>query len=470
MAVPTQSELFEKPEGVGEPARTREVADGVARVLRPNREQMELRACDLESLLAPDHRARLVWAWVGRSDLSGLYAEIRALEGGGGRPSIAPEILYALWLYATLEGEGSARTLARLTQEHDAYRWICGGVSVSYHTLSDFRSAHGEILDGLLTDSVAALLAEGVVTLGEVAQDGMRVRASAGAASFRRGESLERCLQEARARVERLKRAFDEDPGAASRRRQAAQERAARERQERLERAIERLPEMAEIKARQAKRRGKNDQDKQGEDKPEEARVSSTDAEATVMKMADGGWRPAYNGQFAADAASQVVVGVEVVCEGSDAAQMVPMIDQVEARCGQVPDKYLVDGGFGTHEQIEQAAERTTVYAPVPKSRSPEVDPHAPKRGDSEPIKAWRERMGSEEAKAIYRDRAATIECVNAQARQRGLQQLRVRGRAKVRSVLLLHALAHNLTRTLALAPQLLGRGTSLSAETAMAT
>jgi transposase len=449
-------DLFGDKPAVGEtpPRRERPVA-GVARVLLPNRAQVELRACDLESLLPQGHRARLVWAWVEQMDLSPLYAAIRAVEGGSGRSAIAPEIPFALWLYATLEGVGSARAIARLSLEHDAYRWICGGVGVNHHTLSDFRGDNGEAFEALLTDSVAVLLAEGVVTLRRVAQDGTRIRASAGAASFRRGATLQECLEEARTQVERLKCQVDEDPGAVSRRQQAARERAARERQERVERALERLPEMAEIKAKQGKGR-------------EQARVSTTDAEATVMKMADGGYRPAYNGQFATDTDSQVILGVEAVTLGTDMAQLTPMIEQVEERCGQRADAWLVDGGYPAHEQIEQAAEHTTVYAPVPKPKDPDTDPHARKEGDSEAVGAWRERMGTEEAKTIYKERAATAECVNALARERGLTRLRVRGRAKVRCVLLLHALAHNLMRTLALAPHLLGYGRGASSELAI--
>ena len=453
-----QAELFKDDPGLEEaPERVSVPLAGVARVLLPNRVQLELRACDLESLLPEGHRARLVWAWVERADLSAMYAGIRAVEGGSGRTAIAPEILFALWLYATLEGVGSARAVARFTQEHDAYRWICGGVAVNYHTLADFRSAHGEAFDGLLTDSVAVLLAEGVVSLKRVAQDGIRVRASAGAASFRRGATLEECLEQAREQVERLKGQDDDVPAAVSRRQQAARERAARERQERVERALKRLPEMAKIKAKQGKPR-------------EQARVSTTDAQATVMKMADGGYRPAYNGQFASDTETQVVVGVEAVCVGTDMAQLTPMVAQVETRYGQSPAEWLVDGGYPAHEQIDQAAEHTTVYAPVPKAKDPDTDPHARKEGDSEAVGAWRERMGTDEAKEIYKERAATAECVNAQARERGLTRLRVRGTTKVRCVLLLHALAHNLIRTLALAPHLLGYGRSASAETAMAT
>lgn len=133
-----------------------------ARVLLPNRQQLELRASDLESLLPEGHRARLVWGYVERQDLQGFYTHIRVVDGGVGRAAIAPEILLALWLYATLDGVGSAREIARLTDAHDAYRWLCGGVQVNYHTLSDFRKDHGEALDDLLSANVAALMAVGV--------------------------------------------------------------------------------------------------------------------------------------------------------------------------------------------------------------------------------------------------------------------------------------------------------------------
>lgn len=422
------------------------IAASVARVLMPNRAQIELRASDLESLLPEGHRARVVWAYVEQADLSRMYAGIKALEGGSGRTPIAPEILFALWLYATVDGVGSARAIARLTQDHDAYRWICGGVQVNYHTLSDFRGEHGAALDGLLTDSVAALLVVGAVKLKRVAQDGMRVRASAGASSFRRRGTLERCLEEARAQVETLKQQIEDDPGALTRREQAARERAIRERQERIEKAVKRLPELEKLKEKSGK-------------KAEEARASSTDAEATVMKMGDGGFRPAYNAQYATDTESQVIVGVEVVTVGSDMGQLAPMVEQVTERCGESPEQWLVDGGYPAHAQLDTVVENTCVYAPVPKPKDEAIDPHAPKPGDSEAVAAWRKRMGTEEAKALYKDRAATAECVNALARERGLTRLRVRGKSTVRSVLLLHALAHNLMRTFALVPELLGLG-----------
>jgi transposase len=432
-----------------------------ARVILPNREQIELRPMDLESLLPEGHRARLVWAWVERQDLSGMYAAIKVREGGVGRSAIAPEILLGLWLYATLDGVGSARQLSRLVLEHDAYRWISGGVQVNHHSLSDFRVGHGEPLDELLSTSLAALMAAGAVKLQRVAQDGVRVRASAGAASFRRKGSLQENLERARERVRKLKADLDADPAQDSRRKIAAQGRARREMQQRVQEALDRLPELEAIKRRNG---GKS-----------EARASTTDAQASVMKMADGGFRPAYNTQFASDCDALVIVGVEVSTSGSDMAQLEPMVEQVEQRLGEVPAQWLVDGGFPAHEQIDAVADKTEVYAPVPEPRAKKdeegndiaQDKHQPKPDDSPAVAKWRQRMATDEAKALYKLRAATAECVNAQARNRGLQRMPVRGRDKVRCVALLYALAHNLMRTVALVPDLLGLAPTPSACTA---
>ncbi|GAB4113000.1 MAG: hypothetical protein Fur0019_19400 [Tibeticola sp.] len=437
-------------------------AGGRARVILPNRDQVELRPMDLESLLPEGHRARLVWAWVERQDLSAYYAKILVREGGVGRSAIAPQILLALWLYAILEGVGSARQLSRLVLEHDAYRWISGGVQVNHHSLSDFRVAHDAALDELLSASVAALMTAGAVKLQRVAQDGVRVRASAGAASFRRKGSLQDNLERARARVRELKEQLDADPAQASRRKVAAQQRARREMEQRLQQALDRLPELEQIKRRNG-------------GKAEDARASSTDADASVMRMADGGYRPAVNAQLASDCDSQVIVGVELSTAGSDMAQLAPMVDQVGQRCGKTPQQWLVDGGFPAHEQIEAVADKTEVYAPVPEPRAKkdeqgneiEQDKHAPKAEDSPAVAQWRQRMATPEAKELYKLRAATAECVNAQARNRGLQRMPVRGLRKMRCVVLLFALAHNLMRTLALAPQLLGLGPTASAQTA---
>jgi transposase len=426
--------------------------DQTPRVLVAERNQIELRAVDLEATLGPDHAARDVWAFVERLDLSALYAEIGSVEGRAGRAAIDPKILMALWLYATLDGVGSGREIERLTQVHDAYRWICGGVNVNHHTLSDFRCARVEILDQLLTHSVAVLMEQGLVKLERVAQDGMRVRASAGAASFRRRSTLERCIEEARAQVEALKREIEADPDASNRHRRAARERAAEERQKRVAQA---LAELAEIEKQKNKKRlpKKDKETEEQHAKRTEPRASSTDPEARVMKMADGGFRPAYNVQFSTATDTQLIVGVDVCNIGSDLGQLPPMLAQVEQRHARRPAQCLVDGGYARHDAIEDAdTHGTTVYAPVPKAKGLSRNPYEPLANDSTIIARWRERMGCREAKEIYKQRAATAECVNAIARGRGLQQFVVRGLQKVKAVALWYALAHNLMRAVVLA------------------
>ena len=256
---------------------------------------------------------------------------------------------------------GSARALARLCDEHDAYRWICGGVGVNHHTLADFRVDHGERLEQLLVQSVAALVAEGGVTLQRVAHDGVRVRASAGAGSYRCKGGLRKALAEAGAQVKRLRAELDDDPAATTRRQQAARERAAREREERVRAALEVLPELEA-----AKRRNGAD--------PDTARASTTDPEARVMRMGDGGWRPAYNGQLTTDTASGLVCGVSVTNRGSDMGELVPLVDRLEDAFGTRPSEVLVDGGFAALADIEEVElSGTAVYAP-PKAGRPRAD------------------------------------------------------------------------------------------------
>jgi len=401
----------------------------------------------LDDLLTDDHQARVVWRFVEGLDLTDLYARIRAVEGHPGRPPADPRLLTALWLGATLEGVGSARALDYLCTHHHAFRWLCGGVSVNYHSLADFRVQHLEFLDDLLTHSVAVLREQTLVDLNRVAQDGMRVRASAGAASFRRRPTLEECLTEATEQVQRLHAELEDDPGAGQRRQQQARARAARERDERLRQALERLPEL------EAKKKA---------DKKTRARCSSTDAEATVMKMGDGGFRPAYNFQFATATNSQIIVGVEVTTSGSDQGQLAPMVEQIHERFGQRPQEALVDGGFASHADIDAVSapdKGCVVYAPVPEPKDPKRDRYLPLDGDSPAVAAWRLRMGTDQAKAIYKHRAASAECVNALARNRGLRQLTVRGRLKAKAIALWYAIAQNLRRAVSLRAALVAQG-----------
>jgi transposase len=402
------------------------------RLRRANRDEVTRVPALLRDLLPPEHPARQVWAVVEELDLSEFYEGIEVEVGRAGAPATDPQILVAVWLYATSQGETSAHKVNRLCVEHWAYIWLCGGVSMNYHTLSDFRVQHGPALDRLMTQVVRRLMELGLVEFNAHAQDGMRVRASAGAASFHREATLHRDLEQAQAQLTAVEQSGEPAPHALSPREQAAQERSARERAARLEAALAELPAVRAAKP---------------VDERAEARVSSTDPEARVMKMADGGFRPAYNWEFGVDTAHLVILGVEVVNSGSDKAQAAPMLDQVQTRCGRLPDDWLMDGGFVTLAAIETAtAKQVRVLAPVPEPKDKSRDPYTPLTHDSPAVAQWRQYMGTPEAKQTYKLRAATVECVNAQARSsNGVYQVRVRGRAKVRCVALWVALAHNL-------------------------
>jgi transposase len=410
---------------------------GKPRLRLPIRDQIEFRWASLDSLLEADHPVRVVWAAVGTLDLKSWLSEIKAVKGHVGRDATDPRLLVALWVFATLRAVGSARQLAVLCQECLPYQWLCGGVTVNYHMLSDFRSSGGEKWDELLTQIVGTLLDAGLVKMDRVAQDGMRVRASAGKSSFHRRSTLEECLQAAQEQVETLKQLADEDTAELTRRQRAARERAARERQERVEEAMRQCEELQQQRDASCGRKGR------------EARASTTDPEARVMKFPDGGYQPGYNVQFATDTESGVILGAEVTNAGSDGEELPPMLDQLEERYERTPDEALVDGGFATKGAIDEADQRgCTVYGPIKaeeKKRAAGKDPHARCKGDSDAVAAWRSRMGTEAAKLIYRLRAQTAEWVNAQARNRGFRFMPVRGQPRCRIIALLFAIAHNL-------------------------
>lgn len=505
-----------------------------ARTSQPVRSQVEWAARSLDSLLARDHVARVIWAMIERMDLSAFYGSILAVIGGPGRPATDPQVLMALWVLATVQGIGRARHLARMCVEHDAFRWIRGGVPINYHMLSDFRVAKQDEMNDLLTKIVAAMDGEGLVKLDRVAQDGMRVRASAGAGSFHRKESAEKAYAKARELVDQLFQEREHPDPEVTRRQQAARERAAIEREERIINALNRLPEMEAAKERQGKTL-----DKERRRKVTEPRVSTTDPDARVMKMADGGFRPAYNFEIASTVDGKVIVGVKALTEGSDAGQASPMVEQIEKRiapsktageqidhgaeptegrdAGQasptleqietgiaptetageqnnhgtepiekgaepvekdveqiqtgeeqidrilepaverkagVPGAYLMDGGCVNLEDITKLEQKgITVYAPPrpPRTATSGRTQFEPTSTDTPEVAAWRARMGTDEAKTIYKQRGATAELVNAHARRYGLQQLTVRGVEKALSVILLVAITHNLMRWVAL-------------------
>jgi len=418
-----------------------QVAEGARatpRLREPIRDQIELRTVDIDSLIGQDHSARVFWAYVEGLDLSELEDRIEARENTPGHPAISPRLMVALWLYATSEGVGSARALARLCQNHDAYRWLCGGVSVNHHTLADFRVGYADLLDRLLTEHVTALAEAGLIDLAVLAQDGVRVRASAGAASFRREATLEQRLAAAGAIVEQLKREVTEHPDASNQRIKAAKERAARERVERIEAARKALSKIKAQRKQREETHGKPSK------KQKEPRASTTDPEARVMKMADGGFRPAYNVQVVSTAGEQIVVDVTPCTSGSDRGLMRQRLEAVRAQTGALPARHLADGGFTTAADIEWAhREGVEVYCPPTQSKHG-TDPFKPRRDDGEGVLAWRARMASEEGKAQYK-RRSICECIHARWRNWDLHQVSVRGVEKVTAVVLWFALANNI-------------------------
>jgi len=414
----------------------------VPRMKSPDRSQVDPNPKRIDDLIPADHKARLVWQLVQELDLAPLYAGIRAVEGHAGRPATDPRVLVALWLYATEEGIGSAHELMRRCYDCDPYQWLRGGVDVNYHTLSDFRTAHLEWLKYQVVANIAAMRAEGLVSLEVLGQDGMRVRASAGNDSFKRAETLQQLLEEAEQQWGRLQQEFEQETGLSARQ-QAAQERSARERIERLKQAQAEVQKVAEAREKRKKGDGAS------------ARASTTDPAVRRMKMGDGGTRPALNVEFATDLDSLVIVGADLL-NVADAGQMEPMVQQIEVEQAPLPEgaEYYVDGGLVTKEDLESVGQRrVTVFAPpkeVKQQQQQGKDPYAPKRGDSPEVAQWRQRMGTAEAQEKYKQRGK-CEWSNAQCRNRGLYQFVVRGLQKVKAVVLWYVLVHNLFRGVAL-------------------
>ncbi len=415
---------------------------GRVRCLKADRSQLRWDMVDLDGLLVADHRARVVWSFVESLDLTPLYEAIKAREDTPGRPPADPAVLLALWLYATLEGVGAARQLERLCTSDIAYRWLCGGVSVNYHGLSDFRAGHGAVLDKLLTESLAAMAAEGLVKLDEIAIDGTKVRASAGKRSFRGGARLEVLESQAQDRVAALRAELESDPGAGERRRKAAQRRAADDVAARAAAAKDALAKLRGEKEKRARRHRKAEAAKA------EPKASTTDPEARMMRFADGAVRAGYNVQLAVTTEGGLIVGAATSCRRNDSGLALPMVAAVAARCGTAPERVLVDTNYATRDDIVGLADDhdCRVYAPPPEPRG--ARPSAAterRRGKETPaVREWRTRMASPEARDLYR-RRNRIETVNAQLKWRGLGRLFVRGLAKAQCVVLLHALAHNL-------------------------
>jgi transposase len=420
---------------------------GEARVIRADRSQTRFDFVDLEALLPADHRARIVWSFVESLDLSALYDGVKSREGAAGRPPPDPVVLLALWLYATVEGVGSARELERLAERDLAYRWLAGGVPLNHHGLADFRVDQIAVLDRLLTQSVTALIGEGLVSLADIAVDGTKVRASASRKSFKKAGKLLDIEAAVEHRLAALKTELANDPAASTRRRQAARERAANDVKERAARARQALDRLSAERKQREKKHAKD------EAKKREPKASLSDPDAHHMRFPDGAIRPGYNAQIAATASDGVIVSIDMTDRRNDAGLAKPMVDDIARRYGRTPDRLLVDTGYATCNDIVAMAAYpagpVTVYSPPP-TESDNVKPETLKRRakkrarEPDSVKAWRERMASAAGQAIYALRKR-IERVNADRKNHGFGFIPVRGLLKAKAVAFWHALANNV-------------------------
>lgn len=306
------------------------------RLKRINRQQLVMRAMDVERLVAEDHEVRAIWEFVGRIDLSRYYEDIEVKEGEAGRPAMDPRLMISLWLYAYSKGVGSAREVGRLCEADAAYQWLTGLEGVNYHTLSDFRVKHKEALDEFFTEGLGILSAEGLISLERVMHDGTKVKACAGSDTFRREERLRVHLEAASKQVAEMgdPRTTEEvNPRVAK-----ARQRVVREKKERLEKALE------ELEAIRASKTSTQEKKK--------VRVSLSDPEARIMKQSDGGYAPSFNVQVTTDAKEKVIVGVGVSQCASDYGELVAAMERVQEATGRNPGQAVVDGGFISRENI----------------------------------------------------------------------------------------------------------------------
>lgn len=420
------------------------------RIRQAERRQTSFELVDLESLVIDDHPVRAVWSFVEGLDLQPFYDRIKARGETPGRAATDPRILLALWLYATADGIGSARALARLCEHHTIYRWICGGVGVNHTMLSEFRLDSGEFLDRLLTSSLTALMKEGLITLDEVITDGTKIRATASRSSMRRRQTLVELEEKARTRVAQLKQELEADSAAGERRLSKRRLSAAEDRARRVAAALARHPATAPEKETDQTKGDEPPAGGKSGKTPKEERVSTTDPDAPLMKMADGAVRPAYNVQVAS--ACGFVVAIDPVQRRNDRGLAPAMVAQVEQRCGKLPDRLLADTGAMTAADIATLAQTCPsmqVFSPPPackKASKPQSKARYERNRAAEPqcLKEWRARMDSEEGQAVYKRRNNT-EHAHARLKNRGFDRMVLRGLAKVRIACWLHAITHNL-------------------------
>lgn len=320
-----------------------------ARVRVVNREQTLMLHIDVERLIPEDHAARAIWELVGQLDLKPFYEKVKAVEGRAGQPPFDPRLMISIWVYGLSRGVNSARELAEWCQWEPGLQWLCAMDAVNYHSLSTFRSAHGEEVKQLFIELLGVLSAEGLIGLERITVDGTRIRAQASNESFRQGKKLQEYLEEAAAHVEAVEQEGEET---LSQRQRAARERSRREQAERVKAAQQRWEKL---------------QQERKQSEAATAQVSVTEAEAQIMKQAGGGFAPSYNLQLATDTKEKIIVAAMISNSGTDTGLLPEVMDEVNRTCATLPDAVIVDGGYVSAANVEQAAQRDVeLIGPAP--------------------------------------------------------------------------------------------------------
>jgi transposase len=416
-----------------------------ARIKEAKREQMSMEIVDYNELIPEEHPARIIVKFVEELNLEGFYSDIKSLPGVAGRSATDPKLLLCLWLYATLEGIGSARLLEKLCERDAAFRWICGGVGVNYHTLSDFRHENGARLDQLLTDIMSTFIIKGIVRLKSLIVDGTKVKASASKKSFKRKTRLNKIKKETAHYIEELRRELDRDPNAGNRRREAARLSAQEKIKAKVEAALAELPKVEAAKELAKKKVKKGTEVK-------EAKVSTSDPDARLMKFADKSVKAGYNCQIVMEPESYIVVSVDISQNGNDQGLLKPLIEQIDSRYKERPDRALVDSGYQVKQDIIDLADHRKpllVYSPLPKKKEnikkASLDKRKKKEANyPESLKAFYKRMENKVSQKYYKVRSR-IETFNGILHNRMRRGFHLRGKDKVKSELLLQAISHNI-------------------------
>lgn len=414
-----------------------------------SREQFEFRQSCLDQLVPDDHKVRLIWDFVSEMDLSICLEGISSFYGGRGRSAIDPKILLALWIYTIIDGNASARKLEELCLNHDVYKWICGGISISRTVLAEFRSINPRKFDELLTKCLAVMLKNNLISDVDFAQDGTRVKANAGFNSFRRENSLKDLESQMSEHIDLLRKEEKTAPNAYEKRKVSEKTMRAIEKKEKIKEALKNLEQYRCEKIENGTRNNNKPTQKELDD----VRASTTDPEVRKMKMGDSGYRLAYNIQFATGLDSRVIYGVDVV-NTLDPGTAPRLMAQVKERLQSLKmseiKRWIADAAYSAKNDLITIANlfpNCLFFAP-PKPHK-QIDPKKYLKNDHEAVIIWRNLIGSNQITELYKKRCSTAEFSNMHVKNQALTEFSVRGLVKVKGMAFLHAISMNISRAI---------------------